>query len=99
MYTTRHIYTVRGPNKLVYLVQTDVSGDSSICQEIVKLLAEAEETDSTELTPPLYEVIDPDALESLFTNGQALGKIIFNYDSYEVSVFADGYVSVKSHGT
>lgn len=89
----------RGPNGFVNQVQTDVSRGSSICQAVVETLAEAEETNPTELIPTLYEVIDPDALESLFANDQALGKVIFNYNGYEVSVFSDGYVSVKSHGT
>ena len=79
-------------------VQTDVSRGSSICQEVIKLIAEAEGTDPIELTPPLYDVIDPVALENLFTNKEALGKVVFNYKSHEVSVFPDGYVSVKSYG-
>ena len=87
----------RGLKGNVSQVQTDVSRGSSICQTIVESIAEAEGTDPIELTPPLYEVIDPDSLESLFDNKQALGKIIFNYNSYQVSVFPDGYVSVKSY--
>ena len=79
-------------------VQADVSRGSTICQTVVKSIAEAEGTDPIDLTPPLYEVIDPNALERLFENKQALGKVIFNYNSYEVSVFTDGYVSVKSYG-
>lgn len=79
-------------------VQTDVSRGNSICQEVIKLIAEAEGTAPIELTPPLDEVIDPVALERLFANKQALGKVIFNYKSHEVSVFPDGYVSVKTYG-
>jgi len=87
------------PNGFVNQEQTDVSRESSICQSVVKSIAEAEGTDPIELTPPLYDVIDSDALESLFANNQAVGKVVFNYNSYEVSVFSDGYVSVKSYGT
>ncbi|WP_123538610.1 HalOD1 output domain-containing protein [Halosimplex salinum] len=79
-------------------VQTDDSGDGTICQNVVESIAKAEGTSPTELVPSLYEVIDPDALESLFTDDQALGKVIFNYNGYEVSIFSDGYVSVESHG-
>lgn len=71
----------------------------NVCVEVVEKVAEGEDVDPLELTPPLYEVIDPDALENLFANGQALGKVIFNYNGYEVSVFPDGYVSVKPYGT
>lgn len=79
-------------------IQTDVSTGSSICQAVAETIAEAEGTAPTELTPPLYEVIDPDALERLFAKDGALGKVIFNYHSYEVRVFTDGYVSVASRG-
>lgn len=78
-------------------VQTDVSRGGSICQAVVEAIAEAEGSDPVELTPPLYQVIDPDSLESLFDNKQALGKVVFNYNSYQVSVFTDEYVSVKSN--
>ena len=87
-----------GLKENVNQVQTDVSRASTICQTVAKSIAEAEGTDPIELTPPLYEVIDPTALERLFDDKQALGKVIFNYNNYEVSVFTDGYVSVKSYG-
>lgn len=89
----------RGPRTDVNRVQTDVSGGSSICNEVVQLVAEAEGTDPVDLTPPLFEVVDPAALESLFADKQALGKVVFNYKSHEVSVFPDGYISVRSFGT
>lgn len=71
----------------------------NVSQEVVEKVAEVEDVDPLELTPPLYEVINPDALENLFANSQAFGKVIFNYNGCEVSVFSDGHVSVKSHGT
>lgn len=88
-----------GPNGIMNTAQTDVSEERSICQTVIEAIADAGETDPTELSPPLYEVIDPDALETLFARDQALGKVIFNYNSYEVSVFSDRCVSVEDHGT
>ena len=89
----------RGLNEDMNQLQTDVSTGNSISKAIVESVAEAEGTDPSELTTPLYDVIEPDALEALFANDRAFGKVIFNYEGYEVSVFPDGYVSVKSHGT
>jgi len=77
--------------------QTTTAYADNVVFEVVEKVAEVEDVDPLELTPPLYEVINPEALESLFANGQALGKVIFNYNGHEVSVFSDGYVSVKSH--
>lgn len=72
---------------------------NDVTYEVVKRIAEVEDVDPLEFTPPLNEVIDPDALESIFANGRGLGKVIFNYAGYEVSVFSDGQVSVTSHDT
>ncbi|WP_369680798.1 HalOD1 output domain-containing protein [Halorubellus sp. JP-L1] len=80
-------------------VQADASTKSSICQKVIEAVADAERTDATDLVPPLYDAIDPDALESLFDNDGARGKVVFNYMTYEVSVFSDGYVSVNSLAT
>jgi hypothetical protein len=71
----------------------------NVCCQVIEKVAEVEDVDPLELTPSLHEVIDTDALDSLFANGQTLGKVIFNYNGYEVSVFSDGYVSIRSHGT
>lgn len=81
----------------VFLIQSDVPNESCITQAVVEAIAEAEGIDPLELAPPLYDVVDPDALENLFTNSQALGKLIFNYKDYEVSVFSDGFISVESN--
>lgn len=79
-------------------VQTDVSRDSCIYRAVVESIAKAEGTHPTELTPPLNEVINPDGLKNLITDNQTLGKVVFNYKGYSVSVFTDRYVSVESQG-
>ncbi|WP_331235234.1 HalOD1 output domain-containing protein [Natronorarus salvus] len=79
-------------------ITAEVADESYITQAVIGSIAEAEGTDPLELTPPLYEVIDLSALESLFTDGKTLGKVVFNYNDYEVSVFSDGYISVENNG-
>lgn len=73
----------------------DVSGERGIFHTVIEAIADAEGVNPTELSPPLYEVIDPDALENLFTSGLTSGKVVFNYNRCEVSVFSDEYVVVK----
>ena len=79
-------------------VQTATVGDRSVCQSVVEAVAEAEEVRPEEIDP-LYEVVDPDALEELFaptsTAGRMEGKVVFTYSGYEVTVCGDGYVSVE----
>lgn len=67
---------------------------------IVHRIADLEGVDPTELTPPLYSVIDPDALDSLFHSptigeSQTSGHVRFTYCSYEVHVRSDGRVSIS----
>lgn len=72
------------------------AGDVAI--EVVEKVAEAEGIDPVELTSPLYEVIDPDALNNIFaatpTADRVDGQVTFPYHGYEVTVRSDGSVSV-----
>lgn len=60
--------------------------------------------DQTNLTrddlPPLYDVIDPDALENVFAprmNGAARpnGRVVFQYAGYRVTVHANRAVTIE----
>ena len=70
----------------------------TVSESVVEVVAEAEETDPLELTPPLYEVIEPDALDQVFaatpTDERRKGTVTFSYNGYEVTVRGDGDVSV-----
>jgi len=50
--------------------------------------------DATEFTTCLYDVIDPDALDSLFHRQTKAGRVEFVLDGYEVSVHSSGLVEV-----
>ena len=71
-------------------------------QKVIRRIAEAEEVSPEELSPPLFEVIDPDALDQLFGNtmtaGRMEGKVIFTYSGYEVTVSGDGHVAIDTLG-
>ncbi|MFC7187271.1 HalOD1 output domain-containing protein [Halorubrum yunnanense] len=72
--------------------------DDVLC-EIVDKIAEVEDVDPLELTPPLYEVIDPEALGQMFatipTADRMELRVSFPYEGYEVTVHGDGDVSVE----
>lgn len=79
--------------------QTTTADTNNISQAVVETVAEAKGVNPLELTTPLYEVIDPDALDHLFatasTDGRMDGKITFDYSGYEVTVWGSGYVVVE----
>lgn len=62
----------------------DGDGDR-ISHVVVAALADAADTDPLSLTPPLYEVVDPDALDALARNGTAV-RVEFEYDGRSVVV-------------
>jgi len=79
--------------------QTATAHAGNVSDEVVEKLAEIENVDSLQLTPRLYEVIDPDALDQIFaatpTAGRMDGEVTFSYKGYEVTVSGDGFVSVE----
>ncbi|WP_233274732.1 HalOD1 output domain-containing protein [Haladaptatus cibarius] len=67
---------------------------------VVNAIAEHEGTMPTEIRPVLYDIIDPDALDSLFSktqlgNPRSDGHVSFDYDGHEVTVYSDGRVEIE----
>lgn len=83
-------------------IQIATAEATNLSQSVVEAVADAEGVDPLELSPPLYEVIDPDALDRVFAvtpaNGRMDGQLTFLYNGYEVTVCGDGYVTVEERG-
>ncbi|WP_222913399.1 HalOD1 output domain-containing protein [Natrinema sp. SYSU A 869] len=64
---------------------------------VVSAVSEASDLDMLEL-PPLYEAINPDALNELFTSRSepAVGEVSFEYAGYDVVVRGTGVVEVRT---
>jgi hypothetical protein len=65
-----------------------------LTQTIVNKVATAAADDVTEL-PPLYETIDPDALEALLDSSPPDTWISFSYHGFVVTVTGDRTVSLS----
>lgn len=69
--------------------------DSQLCAAVADEVAAATGTPPTDLDPPLYEVVDPDAIERLF-RGPADGadaRLVFTYAGCRVVVEGTGAVT------
>lgn len=64
----------------------------SVCELIVLEIADREGIEAWEVTEPLYDVINPDALESLFRGGPA--RVAFHYRGYRVTVTHEHEVTI-----
>lgn len=71
-----------------------VGGDEAVSTAVVEAVSEASETSVVDL-PPLYESVDPDALDTLFSGEQTPDCLTFEYAGYLVTVH-DDYVLVVS---
>lgn len=79
-------------------VEYERGTDETASEAVVTALSSAMEVPRTELDP-IYDAIDPDALDSLFrSNGDAPpqfdGQVGFYYDDHRVRVDSDGTVLV-----
>ncbi|WP_218836421.1 HalOD1 output domain-containing protein [Halorarum salinum] len=68
---------------------------------MIEAVAAREDTDSTNLDVPLFEAVDPEALNDLVRTADAGSdrsplRIEFTYYGYDVSVSADGSVDVSA---
>lgn len=82
-----------GRYRLEYDGQTDLS------VFIVTAVASITETDPTEITPPLNEAIDPDALDRLFADRPGNrprdgGYLVFGLGGCRVAIYSDGEVTI-----
>ena len=60
---------------------------------VLEVVAAVEGCDPTELDVPLYECIDPDALDAV-VDSPLSRRIRFTYHGYELAVDGDGTVTV-----
>lgn len=73
-------------------------GQSSISIRVVEAVAEREGIDPLEVSPPLHDAIDPNALDALFeptaSGRRADGTVSFTYHGYRVRVESDGRIAL-----
>lgn len=71
---------------------------ASASKEVIRVLSEKTGIDPVELSP-LYESVDPDALDALFTPDSrepVLGTATFEHADHEVTISYDGEVVITA---
>lgn len=71
----------------------DLRDSLSLSEAILQEVAECEEVPPEELNPPLYDVIDPDAIDAIFQGDT--GHVSFEHQGYFVTVSHSGDVSLE----
>ncbi|WP_435159530.1 HalOD1 output domain-containing protein [Haladaptatus sp. DFWS20] len=66
----------------------------STSDAVVKAVAEEKGCEPTRLTPPLYDVIDPDALDMMYR--RASPQTVFEFAGYEVTIQPDKSIMLQT---
>lgn len=66
----------------------------NVAEKIIDTISNAEGEAPTELTPPLYDAVDPEALDAVAESMDPEGTIAFEYCGHEVRVSGDGEISI-----
>lgn len=88
------------PSRTVTLGSSD---DENVSEAVVAAVADAKGVSPVDVTPPLYDAVDPDALEAIVASmtcrpDGSTGRVEFSYGGYAVTVTCDGQVSVAPDG-
>lgn len=76
------------------------NGPSDLGTSVVMAIAECLDVDPLELTPPLNEILDPDALDSLFdsVDDNAETSLTFSEWGCTITVHSNGRILVEPDG-
>lgn len=77
------------------------TGRYSISERVIDRIADHRGVDPLDLETPLHEVVDPDALDTLFAptsrgSPRPTGRVTFPYEDCQVAVESDGTVHVTA---
>ena len=71
-------------------IRSEIVDGDSISSTVIDLVKSVRDLEDTKLNPPLYDVIDPEALDDLFTSsetsGEYLGSTTFSYQGCRIAV-------------
>lgn len=72
------------------------SKEEGISSKIIDAVAKEEGKSPSEISQPLFEVVDPAALDALLQHGGMSGRVRFAYMGHRVTVHSDGDVDLSA---
>lgn len=72
---------------------TEKQKGETYCHAIIRAVAAVEDREQTNIHPPLYNSVDPEALDRLFHADK--GRVTFSYRGYEVAVKGSGKIHLR----
>ncbi|WP_266080023.1 HalOD1 output domain-containing protein [Haladaptatus caseinilyticus] len=75
-------------------LRTTRSPQTPMSELVIQAIADAEECDPSMVAPPLYDALDPEALDALYV--RASPRIEFDYADYHIEVTPARRVTVQT---
>lgn len=72
-----------------------IDNSSTVCMKVLDAVAQEAGVDPLDLDRRLATVIDTDALDALYTQGEPVATVEFTYHGYRVTVSQEGDVTVS----
>lgn len=66
----------------------------TVSERVIQAVADREEVSPLDISPPLFDAIDPDALDRLYGDGRAATAVDFEFADYHVTVGTAGRVEL-----
>ncbi|MFB6151454.1 MAG: HalOD1 output domain-containing protein [Haloarculaceae archaeon] len=80
----------------VYHTKHEMGNDKSLSVSVVEALADCLGVPAVEIDQPLYEAVDPDALDRLFTDGgTGSAHVVFTASDHEITVTSSGDIFIR----
>lgn len=96
-YTRRGVFTPSAGTRRVH-TEYEVTDGQQVSTRVVEAVADRAGVDPLELRPPLYDVVDPEAIDALFeptgSGSPRRGRLEFTYHGYRITLTAGDRRSV-----
>lgn len=76
------------------MIVLHTDSDEEVSTAVVRAIEEVTNTPVVE-SPPLYDAVDPDALDSLFRDRDTDGEVQFEHDGYRITATGAGEVRIE----
>ena len=90
--------SVEDGTAVLYSAADNRADGTGLSVAVIQALAEARGVRVDKIEQPLYDVVDPDALNRLFTErsrADVVGRVVFELDAHEVTVHSDGDILLR----
>lgn len=78
----------------VSTLESTPAPDLPVSERIVYAIADRKEVSPLDVSPPLFDAVDPDALDRLYANGRTGTAVTFEYSGYRVRLDEAGRVEL-----